>query len=148
MNKEQMLKIYYAAAAAHKYIVGFILNGLLYYVVFDNTLPDAMLKLGRTSSKRGGVQQIRVRLDTKMRTILRNRAICLGKAEIMDFDDSYNKGEHFERIITERVAGKKWVKDSTPFWISGDVEINGEQYQIKFDNAELTNEKALAKLAP
>ena len=57
----------------------------------------------------------------------------------------YNKGENFERVITELLIGETWVKDSVPFNVAGDIRWNGEEVQIKFDGAELTNEKTLAR---
>lgn len=145
MTREQMINLYATMAAAHKYLVGYVLGGYLYYVMFDGMIPDELLKLDRASSKRGGYAKIRVRLDTKAKLMLKNRAICLGKAEIMDYDDNYNKGEHFERLIAERLTGNAWNKDSRPFWEDGDIELNGEQVQVKLDNAELTNERTLTK---
>lgn len=145
MTREQMINLYATMAAAHKYLVGYVLGGYLYYVMFDGMIPDELLKLDRASSKRGGYAKIRVRLDTKAKLMLKNRAICLGKAEMMDYDDNYNKGEHFERLITERLTGSTWNKDSRPFWEAGDIELNGEQVQVKLDNAELTNERTLTK---
>ena len=60
--------------------------------------------------------------------------------------DKYNKGENFERIITELLTGETWVKDSVPFNVAGDIVVNGENIQIKFDGAEITNERLLKKL--
>lgn len=145
MTREQMINLYATMAAAHKYLVGYVLGGYLYYVMFDGMIPDELLKLDRASSKRGGYAKIRVRLDSKAKLMLKNRAICLGKAEMMDYNDSYNKGEHFERLITEQLTGNAWSKDSRPFWEAGDIELNGEQVQVKLDNAELTNERTLTK---
>jgi len=70
------------------------------------------------------------------------KALLMGTAEMLE-DDKHNRGEIFEKIITETLTGKTWKKDSTPFWKAGDIELNGEQIQIKLSEAELTNEKAI-----
>ena len=54
----------------------------------------------------------------------------------------YNKGEIFEKLITE-YFGMKWEKDNVPFTEGGDIEINGKAFQIKYEKATFTNEKFL-----
>ena len=40
-----------------------------------------------------------------------------------------------------------WVKDSVPFNVAGDIELDGQQIQIKFDDADQTKEKILKRIA-
>ena len=148
MTREQMISRYNALSASSAYIVGFILNGLLYYIMSAH-IDDSYLKLDRMSSKRGGWAKIRVKLSSADRKALvgYGKAVLVGSADMLESDDKYNKGERFEKIITERLTGKAWVKDSVPFNIAGDITLNGQEVQIKFDGAELTNEKLLMRLA-
>lgn len=60
-------------------------------------------------------------------------------------ESKYNKGEIFEKLVTEYFA-QEWTKDNIPFTEAGDIEINGKAYQIKFEKATFTNEKTLAKM--
>lgn len=149
MTRENMIRMYALLAAAHKYIVGFTCAGYLYYTVYTGMIADAALKLDKASSKRGGFAKIRVRLDAKLKAAIINsgKAICLGPEALLDTNDKYNKGERFERIITELLTENVWVKDNVPFNVAGDINVNGEEIQIKLDGAELTNEKTLAKAA-
>lgn len=149
MTRNEMIAAYAALSAAHRYIVGFILNARLFYTTFAE-LPDAMLKLDRASSKRGGFAKIRVKLPAALRKqlVASGMATELGSCELLNTLDKYNKGERFEKLITERLTGTNWVKDSVPFWVAGDITLNGEQVQIKFDGAELTNERTLAGVMP
>ena len=55
--------------------------------------------------------------------------------------------ENFERELTERWTSETWVKDSVPFWVAGDMRVDGVEVQVKLDGAELTNERTLARLA-
>ena len=55
-----------------------------------------------------------------------------------------NKGEAFEQWVTEN-AGQEWHKDSVPYYMDGDLTVNGVKYQIKFESASLANETTIAK---
>lgn len=149
MTLTEMINLYNALTAADGYIVGFILNHLLYYVRFDGHLPTEILKFDRASSKRGGMAKVRVRLASNIRKALvaNGQAVLIGADTLLMTEDRYNKGERFERIITETLTAAQWVKDSIPFNVAGDIELNGKQIQIKFDDAELTNEKTLRRVA-
>ena len=148
MTRNEMIARYNALAVATAYIVGFVLNGILYYTMSEH-IADDFLKFDRMSSKRGGWAKIRVKLTSADRKALVacGKAIMVGSADLLDTNDKYNKGERFERIITETLTGETWVKDSIPFNVAGDITLNGEQVQIKFDGAELTNERTLMRMA-
>lgn len=147
MTREEMIKAYAEMAAAHKYLVGFEYENRLWYVMEAGMIRDEMLKSDRAASSKGGMLKVRVRLSAKLKTMLVHggKAILLGAASLLDTDDRYNKGERFERLVTEQLAGEAWVKDSIPFNVAGDIRLNGEEVQVKFDGAELTNERTLAR---
>lgn len=149
MTLNEMITLYNTLSAADGYIVGFVLNHLLYYVQFDGHLPTEFLKFDHASSKRGGMAKVRVRIASEIRKamVANGQAILLGSEELLNTTDRWNKGERFERVITETLTTEKWVKDSTPFTVAGDIELNGKQIQIKFTDAELTNEKTLRRIA-
>jgi hypothetical protein len=149
MTLTEMIALYNTLTAADGYIVGFILNHMLYYVAFDGHLPTEILKFDRASSKRGGMAKVRVRLGSDFRKamVANGKAILIGAEDLLLTADKYNKGERFERIITETLTTETWVKDSVPFNVAGDIELNGKQIQVKFDDAELTNEKTLKRIA-
>ena len=147
MTRNEMIARYNALAVATAYIVGFVLNGMLYYTMSAH-IADEFLKLDRMSSKRGGWAKIRVKLTSADRKALVacGKAVMIGSADLLDTDDKYNKGERFERIITETLTGETWVKDSVPFNVAGDITLNGEEVPVKCDGAELTNEKTLMRM--
>ena len=148
MTRNEMIARYNALAVATAYIIGFVLNGMLYYTKSEH-IADNSLKMDRMSSKRGGWAKIRVKLSSADRKALVacGQAVMIGSANLLDTEDKYNKGERFERIITETLTGETWVKDSIPFNVAGDITLNGEEVQIKFDGAELTNERTLMRMA-
>lgn len=147
MTREEMIKKYNELAAAHKYIVGFTQGTKLYYTTMVGMIRDDMLKLDKAAESKGGMNKIRVRVSAKIKAMLihSGKAVLCGMVDELVKDSKYNKGENFERVITELLTNTKWVKDSVPFNVAGDIELNGEQVQIKFDGAELTNEKTLAR---
>ena len=149
MTRNEMIRRYEALSAAAAYIIGFVQNDLLYYILTAE-IADDFLKLDHMSSKRGGWAKIRVKLSAANRKALiaNGQAVLLGAAaDLLNTADKYNKGERFERVITETLTAEKWVKDSVPFNIAGDITLNGQQVQIKLDGAELTNEKTLTRMA-
>lgn len=143
--KNWMTETYNTNSAAHTYYFGFVLAGLL-YVVAGMTFAElsAYFKMDRASSAKGGFAKIRIRATVADLTALAPVATLLGSADLL-LDDHWNKGEMFEKIITERFTATEWVKDSVPFFKAGDATINGEEVQIKLNGAELTNEKILRK---
>ena len=146
MNRDEMLRTYNAHSAADAYILGFAHHGELYAIELPE-LPDAVLKLDHASSKRGGMAKIRVRIaKAEKLALIAMGAAVIGKVEDLEADPHHNRGENFERIVTE-LNGQTWAKDSVPFWMAGDLTLNGRELQIKLDGAELTNEKTLAGLA-
>lgn len=147
MFNQEMANRYNRIAGAHKYIVGFVRHGNVYYVELTFIELCELLKDDRASSKRGGTLKLRVRVSAEqaINFIHSGKAVELCKVEELEANAKYNKGENFERIITETLTSELWVKDSVPFYVKGDINVNGEEIQIKLDGAELTNEKTLTK---
>lgn len=144
MTLFDLITLYATRTAANAYILGFIFSGNLYRVTLTFAELTAYIRQSRTSSRKGGTLQARIRVNSKQAAELveSGKAVLMGGAEMLE-DGKHNKGEVFEKIITESLTGKTWKKDSTPFWMAGDIELNGEQIQIKLNEAELTNEKAI-----
>lgn len=147
MTYETMLRHYRTRTAAHTYIVGFSRDGKVYYVTIDWKELKTLLKVDHESSKRGGSLKARVYVPADYQ----KKAIASGKAvELCDVVEltagKYNKGENFERVITETLTGTVWMKDSVPFYVQGDIRVNDEEIQVKFNEAELTNEKCIKNM--
>jgi hypothetical protein len=143
----EMTILYARKTAAHKYALGFVCNGRLYVVILSFAELSRFFKLDRASSKRGGFAKIRIKLSSKDRAELSQKAELIGAESLLTKDAKHNKGENFERELTERWTDETWTKDSVPFWVAGDIRVNGEEIQVKLDGAELTNERMLARLA-
>lgn len=140
-----MKETYHKNSAASEYWFGFVVAGML-YVMTGMTFEElsVFFKLDRASTAKGGFQKIRIKAKAAELKALVEKALLLGPDSLL-MDDHWNKGEMFEKVITERFTNEQWVKDSVPFFIAGDAEINGKQVQIKLNGAELTNERILMK---
>lgn len=146
MTMNEMMNRYEALSAAHTYALGFAHTGNLYAVKLSFAELSAYFKLDRASSKRGGFAKIRIKLTAKDRAELSAKAELIGAEDLLTADPAHNKGENFERELTERWTAETWVKDSVPFWVAGDIRVNGVEIQVKLDGAELTNEKTLSRI--
>ena len=147
MTMTEMMNQYNARSAAHTYALGFVQAHELYAVKLSFEGLSRFFKLDRASSKRGGFAKIRIKLTAKDRAELSATAELIGAEDLLSADPAHNKGENFERELTERWTSETWVKDSVPFWVAGDLRVNGEEIQVKLDGAELTNERTLARMA-
>lgn len=138
-----LLNAYNATTAAAAYILGFILNNAVYTIYLPH-LPEWLIAMDRESTSHGGAKKLRIRMNA----IARHRLLNMGAAYIGTTAEVLasrkNKGEAFEKWVTEN-AGQEWHKDSVPYYIDGDITINGTKYQIKFESASLANENTIAK---
>ena len=147
MTMTEMMNAYNARSASHTYALGFVEAHNLYAVKLSFEELARFFKLDRASSKRGGFAKIRIKLTAKDRAELSATAELLGAEDLLTADPHYNKGENFERELTERWTAETWVKDSVPFWVAGDIRVDGVEVQVKLDGAELTNERTLGRIA-
>lgn len=142
MKKETLIRHYRKASAADSYIIGFTLDHNLYMVEVKEIAPR-FLNIEKASRNQG--DNLRLRLKKEHRQALAKKAICLGSDNLLTADNRYNKGENFEKVVTE-YYGQVWEKDTIPFWVQGDINIDGMEVQIKLDSATLMNTKQLAKI--
>jgi len=147
MTMQEMINAYNAHSASHTYALGFVQGGDLYVAKLNFAQLSRYFKLDRASKSHGGMLKIRIRMSASDRAELSYTAEKLGAEDLLTADPAHNKGENFERILTERWTRQTWVKDNVPFWVAGDLQVNGVEIQVKLDKAELTNEKLLGRLA-
>lgn len=138
-----LINAYHANSAANEYWFGFILNHLVYVVTgmtFEELAP--FFKIEKAAQSKGGFSKIRIKARVAECAALVERATLLGGEEILH-DEKWNTGIKFEQIVTEQIAGQKWERDSVPFWVGPDIALDGRKIQVKFNGAELTNERTI-----
>lgn len=138
---DEMIAFYHDTAFTDCYMMGFENNGNLYNVTLKWDEFRAALKYDRAAASKGGMLKIRVKPAAALLNKWARRAVKVGIAAELTEDKKHNRGENYERIITEKLCGEQWEKDSIPYTDAGDVIYNGVSYQVKFFGAELTNAK-------
>ena len=143
-----MITTYHTNSAADEYWFGFVLHHNLYVV--PNIAFDTLRKFFRlecAAQSKGGFRKIRIRANVPDLEALLPAAILLGSEELLNCQK--NNGDALEMVLAERFTPEQWVKhDSAAFYERGDLVINGKQVQVKFNLAELTNEKVLRRHFP
>lgn len=141
-----LISRYNAVAYTHQYIWGFEYKGAIYMAQTDNSYMPYVCKLDKASRGAGYALRFSPTTDQKLLLLPKATLLC-SKAyfEEMVETSKYNKGEIFEKLVTEHY-GQEWTKDSIPFTKGGDIEVDGIAYQIKFQKATFCNEKSIASL--
>lgn len=143
-----LIAAYIATTTANEYWFGFTFHHMVYVITgltFTDLLP--FIKIERAAQSKGGHAKLRIKARSKDMAALLPKAMLLGSEDIL-IDDRYNAGTVFEKIVTEELAGQTWSKDSVPYWISPDLELDGRKIQVKFNGAEVTNEKTIRRHFP
>ena len=143
MNKNTMIRNYRKLSVADSYILGFIYDKMLYMLEVAEIAPR-FLNVEEASRNQGENLRLRLKKAHKA-SLMKKQPICLGSADCL-VADKYNKGEIFEKLVTE-YFGQEWKKDTVPFYVDGDINVNGKKIQIKLDSATLMNTKQLKKLS-
>ena len=145
--KATIQSFYNKTAYAHLYIMGFRMNGNIYFVVVEAAMLDHLTKLDKAS--RGAGYSLRFKPDRTQKSLLMTcEPIALCSEEFFDElckMSQYNRGEVFEKLITE-YFGQTWVKDNIPYTEAGDIEVDGIAYQIKFEKATFITEAQMMRM--
>ena len=142
MNKTNMIREYHKLSAAEYYIIGFELDGYI-YAVKQKRIYSKYLKTDRESTKNGGANILRLTLTKKQKQTLAKKMLPVATAA--DMENVTNKGEWFEKLI-HTIYKQDYKKDITRFDKQGDIEIDGEQVQLKFERATVANERTIKKI--
>jgi hypothetical protein len=141
-----MVIAYELVSVADEYWFGFIVDHVVYLVKdIPFTTLARFFKKDRASSKRGGFQKIRIKATADELRELIPMAVRMGDESILE---NKNKGTALEDLLKVQIPEATWSKDSTPFWVAGDMQLNGKEIQIKLNGAELTNEKVFQNNFP
>lgn len=141
-----LINRYNNLAYTHNYIFGFQFCGNVYFAHTDADILPAILTVDKAS--RGQGMALRFCPTKDIKAALMTSATLLCSKEYFEDElerTKYNKGELFEKMVTE-YYGKKWHKDTVPFTQDGDLTVGKTAYQIKYERASFTNEKILARL--
>ena len=147
MTIKEFTDIYTKLAFTHNYMFGYAEKGVVYCTIATaEVLPEVCI-LDAASRDQGAA--LRFKPNKTQREILKRyetfKVCALEVLENLYETTKYNRGEIFEKLITEKF-GQTWTKDHVPFTVAGDIEVDGVAYQVKYNKATFTNEKTLANL--
>lgn len=139
--KNMILNHYINNSASKDYIMGVNMNGNIYMVhVTDEDLKD-ITRVESAGHNDG--YTLRYKPNNTIRTYLLSKGATVLCStlyfEQMVKASKYNKGEVFERLVTEWY-GQEWYKDNINYRVQGDITIDGIEYQIKYERGGFISE--------
>lgn len=142
--RHKMIQFYNEHSYTHNYIFGYVYKKVVYMTIATSEVLNEVISLDKAS--KGAGLSIRFKPTNAQKLMLmsiNSEVICSEEYfETLFKESKYNKGEIFEKIITEKY-GQTWEKDNIPYTEDGDITINGIAYQIKYQKATFTNEKSM-----
>ena len=107
-----------------------------------NVLPELKKREKGNTSAEIKVAIMEFSTNARWRTLIPEPVSTFQYTDITDVYGGTNYGKAFEKLITE-YFGQVWEDDHIPFWEAGDIELNGQAYQIKYDRCNFCNEKQM-----
>ena len=144
MTKQNFLKYYNKLSGADKTLVFFQKNGKIYLWECDHVAPR-WIQEGFESSSKGGQQKFRMYIKaSEKEKLIKKGAIEVMTTEEFESIPYSNKGMKCEKWLHDK-TNQDYKPNNKRFDKGGDICINGVEYQIKFENATLTNVDVLHK---
>lgn len=144
--QSMLIKGYSAKAFTHNYIFGFTFRGVVYMTFTGSHALPFVTILDKASRGAGFSLRFKPNKDQKQYLLVGAKPLCsVDFFEECVATSKYNRGEIFEKLVAEHF-GQEWKKDNVPFTEGPDLTIDGIPYQLKYEKATFTNEKALASL--
>lgn len=152
MTKGNFFRYYNKLSGCHKYLIFFEYNGNIFCAVTNSIAPRWCIearesyRYKKDGSRGGGEQKwiMSMKKEHKEELIKKGAEIAMTKAEFEELGNVYsNKGRRCELWLHERYNLGKHTNDTVRFDKGGDVCIDGVEYQVKFQNASLTNVRAI-----
>lgn len=142
---DRMRRDYEKFTKAESYILCFEDNGVVYGGCID-TIPRRMFKVYREKVN-GKYQEslfVNVLLKKVQKELMKN-VIVLGTSEEL-IDEKYNKGVMAEMLVYRYFGQEFRGKDNVPFYVSGDINVDGIEIQIKYGRARVCTDGTLSRL--
>ena len=144
MTKENFLRYYNKLTGADKTLVFFQFNNMIYLYECKHIAPRWVEKRFESSSK-GGWEKYRMYINVAEKKKLVKKSEAIMTVKEFEKIPQKNKGHKCEYWLHEKYNLGKYQSDNVRFDKCGDVRINGVEYQVKFENASLTNVNVLHK---
>ena len=146
MKKTTAIRNYRRFTGAEEYIVGFIHGHNLYAIRVEELMPRWMV-MKAESSRHAEKLQMSLKAKHKRELINKGAELICTEEEFLQMNDLRNKGFTFERLIFNlNGQGAEWSRDNVRFDKCGDINIDGVEIQIKFENAQIVTVPTIKKL--
>ena len=143
MTKQNFLNYYNKLIGADKYLVFFERKGVIYIHECKHLAPR-WIHEEHECQKNGGWQKFKMYITVEEKNkLIKKGAVAVMTAEEFKKLPYNNKGHNCEYWLHQTYNLGNYKPDHERFDKCGDVEINGIQYQVKFENASLTNVNTL-----
>lgn len=146
MTRGNAIRYYRKYSAAEQYIVGFLYKKNLYAIQVNELMPRW---LEMKPESKGHAEKLQMNLKQKHKEELIKKGatqICT-EQEFLEMNTIHNKGFTFEKLVFElNGQGESWSRDNIGFEVQGDINIDGMEIQIKFQNAQIVAVPTLHRL--
>lgn len=144
MTKGNFFRYYNKLSGSDRYLVFFEHNGNIYMHDCPHIAPRWTHE-EKESTKNGGWQKWKMYIDVAEKTRLAKTATMVMTVEEFNAIPYKNKGHRCEYYLHKAYDLGTYTPDNLRFDKGADVTINGVGYQVKFENASLTNVNVLHK---
>lgn len=144
--RHKMIQFYKNTAFTHYYIFGYAYKKTVYMTITTSEVLSEIISLDKAGHNEGMAIKFKPNNAQKLMLMsINSEVICSEEyLESLFRESKYNRGEIFEKIITEKF-GQTWEKDNIPYTKDGDITVNGIAYQIKYQKATFLTEKGMIK---
>lgn len=151
--KNATIDRYVSTSGADKFALFHRKGNAWYYIIADVNadVMTAAFRSGHKSVKRGGGYLLRFQPDFKQWARLAK--MCGGERVLCSVDHAnaaraylgVSKGCALESIFAD-VIGGTWDATDAPYWVCGDVNKDGVEYQCKADGASIAESATFSAL--
>lgn len=126
---------YNRLSACDAYIIAFPYGDNICYTTVKH-IPYAYTTMTREATSKGGYQKMKFNFPIEKLQKSNFKILC----SMADFENCSikNRGNRIEKFLHEQ-NGENYKPDNIPFYMDGDIHMNGISYQIKWYQASFTN---------
>lgn len=145
MTKGNAIRYYRKFSGADAYILGFIYKHELYAITVNEIMPRFM-RVEKSSAKKGAHEKLQFKLRNEHKEqLIRKGAQKIGtETDLLEIPN--NKGVSFERMVYRMNGQEPREKDNIRFTEGGDINVNGVEYQVKLEGAQIVEFRTLNKI--
>ena len=146
MTKGNAIRYYRKFSGAERYLVGFVYAKQLWIADVEELLPRWLI-MKEPSAKHKEKLQVNLKAKHKAQLVKKGATPICSASDFNEMNkDLRNKGKTLERLVFEMNGREDWVADTVRFDKCGDININGVEYQVKFQNAQVVTVDTLHKI--